>query len=68
MNYRKIILILKVQKSTELSAIKVSEMTAFYLVLLKYKKKRANFDIDHVMNEVYTAEIFAEFLANYYKR
>ena len=67
MDYKKIILKIKLQKSVEFSAIQLDEMTAFYLVLLKYKKKRPNFDVDFVMKVVYTENVFVKFILNYSK-
>jgi hypothetical protein len=67
MDYKIIILKIKLQKSTELSTIQLDEMAAFYLMLLKYKKKRASFDVALVMEEVYTENIFEKFMLNFSK-
>jgi hypothetical protein len=67
MGHKKNILQSKRIKPTELSAIQLDEMAAFYVMLLKYKKKRASFDVALVMKLVYKENVFAKFILNYSK-
>lgn len=67
MGHKKNILQIKRIKPTELSAIQLDEMAAFYVMLLKYKKKRASFDVAFVMKLVYKENVFAKFILNYSK-
>jgi hypothetical protein len=67
MDYKKNILQIKRLKPTGLSAIQLDEMAAFYVMLLKYKKKRASFDVSLIMKLVYKENVFAKFMLNYSK-
>jgi len=56
---------IKKEAKLKLSTLQMEEMRHFYLTLLKMLKKRPNFNVDRVMQEVYTHLIFKKFLKKY---
>lgn len=68
MNIKKVLFKCKKQKAVEeISELQMREMSDFYNVLLKYKKKRPNFNVTLLMQKLFSKSHFKKFLSNYRK-
>lgn len=68
MSFKNLIFRNKTENLTDYPESEMNEMKAFYLVLLKIKKKRPEFNVNLVMKEVYSESVFRKFVFYFYNK